>query len=115
MPEATPSHSKEGWEVHAGGALGLAASIYILAFLGIGAAAITFALYFPPKPDRPIPAVYPAPQLNGRLDSDPTWSYAPKQSGPAGIDQAMQALAAKGDAGWAATGKAGSQPGGGGR
>jgi hypothetical protein len=113
MPEAGRSHEEEGWDVRAGAGLGLAAALYGLAFLGVAVAAAMFGLYFHAHPARPIPEVYPAPQLNGRIDSEPTWSFAPRQQAPDGIDQAMRSLADKGAAGWggdgAATGRGGGR------
>jgi hypothetical protein len=100
MPEVKGSREPEGWRVHAWAGAGLAGALYLLAGVGIAGAALLFALEGPEQASRPIPRRFPQPRLNLRLDRDPHWSYAPRRSAPAGIDAAMDALAAKGDAGW---------------
>jgi hypothetical protein len=112
MPEApeapTTSHGHEGWgeREHAGYAL--AAALYGLAFLGCAVAAMLFALYFPGHHARPWPHPYPEPRLNGRIDRDPQFSYAPRPAPASAVEPAMRALAAEGDAGWGPQG--GSPP-----
>lgn len=114
MPETKPGHrEEEGWDVHEGAGFGLAAALYVLAFLGCGVAAVMFAIYYPSTPPRPWPAPFPQPRLNGRIDRDPGFSYAPKPAPASAVDPAMRAEAAQGDAGWGAQGP--PAPGGGGR
>jgi hypothetical protein len=100
MPEARGSREPEGWAVRAWGGVGLAGALYLLAAIGIAGAALLYALEGPARTPPPSPRPFPQPQLNLRLDRDPHWSYAPRQSAPRGIDAAMAALAAEGDAGW---------------
>lgn len=106
MPEPPPSHRLEGWSVRGWAGVGLAGALYALAFVGVAVAAALFAIYYR-TPARPVPQVFPAPQLNGRIDSDPSWSFAPTRSAPEGIEAAMRTLAARGDSAW----DAGAEPG----
>lgn len=106
MPEPDRHDEAEGWRVPGWGGVGLAVAIYLLAAIGIGGAAALFAFQGPGQMRPPAPRRFPAPQLNVRLDRDPRWSYAPRSSGPPGVEAAMKALAAEGDAGWETGGEA---------
>jgi hypothetical protein len=100
MPEAGPSHGHEGWGARERAGYALAAALYALAFAGCAVAAALFGLYFPGVHARPWPQPYPEPRLNGRIDRDPQFSYAPKPVPASAVEPAMHALAAEGDAGW---------------
>lgn len=101
MPDSEPDHrEEEGWGVHEGAGFGLAAALYALTFLGCGVAAVLFAIYFPAHAPRPWPEPFPEPRLNGRIDRDPGFSYAPKPVAASAVDPAMRAEAAEGDAAW---------------
>jgi hypothetical protein len=114
MPEATPGHGHEGWGAREHAGYALVAALYALAFLGCAVAAVLFAIYFPRHTPRPWPQPYPEPRLNGHIDRDPEFSYAPKPVPAAAVEPAMRALAAEGDAGWGPKGgspRAGAFPG----
>ena len=100
MPEASPGREPEGWGVHERPGYVLAAALYVLAFIGCGVAAVLFAIYFPGHNARPWPHPYPEPRLNGRIDRDPQFSYAPRPVAASSVEPAMRALASEGDAGW---------------
>lgn len=105
MPEAAPphdheGHGHEGWDARERAGYALAAALYALAFVGCGVAAVLFAIYFPGHHARPWPQPYPEPRLNGRIDRDPQFSYAPRPVPASAVEPAMRALAAEGDAGW---------------
>jgi hypothetical protein len=100
MPEDPPSHGHEGWRAYERPGYALAAALYALTFVGCLVAAVLFALYFPGHNPRPWPQPFPQPRLNGRIDRDPEFSYAPRPVPASAVDPAMRALAAEGDAGW---------------
>ena len=104
MPEATPGrepgHGHEGWGVRERAGYILTAALYVLAFLGCAVAAILFAIYYPGHHAPPWPQPFPRPRLNGRIDRDPQFSYAPKPVQASALEPAMRALAAEGDVGW---------------
>jgi hypothetical protein len=108
MPEDAPHHDNEGWGAHEHAGYALAAALYALAFVGCGVAAVLFGIYFPGHNPRPWPHPFPEPRLNGRIDRDPQFSYAPRPVPAAAIEPAMRSLAAQGDAGWGPQGEAAS-------